>query len=397
MPLPTLACTIDSTGIHAPTFDEILQSLIESFQAIYGSDVYLGADSQDGEWLAILARAFDDHNQADIAVWNATRPSFAVGAGLSSLVAINGIVRQVPSNSVADGSVIGVAGTTITNGVVIDLNGNKWDLPETVVIPEAGTITVSVVAQDAGAIVAPAGTINVIGTPVSGWQFFQSTTDALSGTAVETDAALRRRQTTSAALTGLSNLDGLLASLEAIDTVTRTKVYENNTGGVDANGLVAHSIAVVIEGGNVLDIATTIGQKKAPGCDLNGDVVQSYTDPLTGISYDGAPGNPPAIKFYRLTETPIMVTINLDALDGWNDDVEAEIQQAVADYINGLAIGQKVAYSRVYVPAQLFGTGNASAFQVTNLLVNGSNADIVVPFKNVAAMEVTDVSIVVNP
>ena len=42
--LTTLAATVSSTGISAPTMDQILTSLQSSFQSIYGSDVYLGPD-----------------------------------------------------------------------------------------------------------------------------------------------------------------------------------------------------------------------------------------------------------------------------------------------------------------------------------------------------------------
>ncbi len=395
MTLSTLACTIDATGISAPTFDEILSDLQDQVRAIYGSDVAITPDTKDGQFLAVVAQSISDSNQAMINLYNSLRPSFAQGAALSSLVKINNIFRQTPSNSAADGDVIGVSGTTITNGVVEDQNGNKWNLPETVVIPDAGTISVTVTAQEAGAISAPAGSITKIATPTIGWQFFQSTTDALPGSPVESDAALRRRQASSAASAATANLDALLGALQALDGVTRVKLYENFTDIVDGNGLVAHSIAVVIEGGNDLDIATTIGQKKAPGCNLNGTTTQSYTDPLTGISYDG--GALPAIKFYRLQYTPITVQINVNALDGWSSTIQAEIQQAVSDYINGLDIGDDIFFTRVYLPALLSGSSDSLTYEITNLLINGAGVDVVIPFDHVAQMAVSDVNVVVNP
>ncbi len=46
--LTTIAPTIDGTGVHVPTFEQILQYFQNGFQQIYGSDIYLENDSQDG-------------------------------------------------------------------------------------------------------------------------------------------------------------------------------------------------------------------------------------------------------------------------------------------------------------------------------------------------------------
>ena len=77
-PLATLACTIGSTGISAPAYSDIVASLQASFQLIYGADSYLGPDSQDGQMLAIYAKAQDDTNQAQIAVYNSFSPARAI-------------------------------------------------------------------------------------------------------------------------------------------------------------------------------------------------------------------------------------------------------------------------------------------------------------------------------
>src|SRR4051794_209612 len=110
--------TIDASGISAPTYAEILTSLQDSMRSIYGDDIYIEADSQDGQFLAILALAIKTANDASIDVYNSFRPGFAQGGGLSSVVKINGLKRLVPSNSSVVLTLIGQAGTIITNGFV---------------------------------------------------------------------------------------------------------------------------------------------------------------------------------------------------------------------------------------------------------------------------------------
>lgn len=392
MSLSTLGPTISPTGISAPTYAEILQQLQDDFHSIFGSDAYIEPDSQDGQLLAVMAQAIHDCNQQIIAVYQSFSPTFAQGVGLSSLVKINGLRRLIPTNSTADGLVVGVAGTIINNGSVRDANGNIWTLPTTVVIPGGGEIEVTVTAQQAGAITAPLGTINQIASPTLGWQSFVSTTDAVAGAPLETDAALRARQAASTALPSVTPLAGLISALANLTGVTRVAVYENDTNGPDSNGLVAHSIAVVIEGGTDVDIATTIGQKKTPGAATNGSTTVAYVDPITGIHYN--------INFYHLAYTPITVEISLDALTGWNSNIESEIQTTIGAYVNGLGIGQAVQISRMWLPAYLNGSApDNQQYHITSLTINLGGVDVPIAFDHAAQMldSSTAVVITINP
>src|SRR5260363_318444 len=82
----TLSVTIDATGIHAPSYADVLNALKAQYRAIYGPDVYLENDSQDGQWLAVLAKCIHDANSAAISVYHAFSPATAQGMGLSRMV-----------------------------------------------------------------------------------------------------------------------------------------------------------------------------------------------------------------------------------------------------------------------------------------------------------------------
>lgn len=389
MPLTTLAAQVTAAGISAPTYDQIKQSLEESFQAIYGSDIYIAPDSQDGQLIAVFAQAIFDCNQQLIAVYNSFRPSFARDAGLSSVVKINGIQRKAASFSTAVGNVVGVNGTLITNGVVQDNNGNKWNLPPSVTIPGAGTISVTVTAVEAGALAVPAGGINKIATPTFGWQSFLSTSDSVAGQPVESDAALRKRQTTAAGLPSTTPLGGVLAALAALDGVTRVRVYENDSNSTNADGIPARNISVVIEGGDILAIATTIGQKKTPGPSTYGTTTQSYTDPITSINYN--------INFFVLAEQGVTVEVTLQPGVGYNTTIGVAIQQAVSDYVNGLGIGTDVQISRVWAPAYLNGSADALKYEIIILTINGAGIDVPIAFNKAASCDPSNVILTVLP
>ena len=77
------------------------------------------------QFLGIVAAAINDSNAAAVAVYNSFSPATAQGNGLSSVVKINGITRLVASNSTVDLTVVGIAGTTITNGQASDSSGSS--------------------------------------------------------------------------------------------------------------------------------------------------------------------------------------------------------------------------------------------------------------------------------
>lgn len=390
-PLATLGPTISSTGISIPSYTDIYLSLVAKFQQIYGSDIYVSADSQDGQWLAILAKAINDSNQAAVSVFMSFSPTYAQGNQLSSLVKINGIARNVSGYSTADGYVVGEVGRTITAGIVEDTVGNLWNLPASVTIPPAGQILVTITAQQPGAIGAAAGTITQIYNPQLGWQAFYSTTDASVGAPVESDAELRIRQTQSTALGSLTVLDGIVGAVANLTGVTQVKAYENDTNLTDVDGLPPHSIALVVEGGTASDIATAIMIKKTPGAYTYGSTVVPVTDSL-GLTHD--------IRFFVPSQEDIAVEISIHAFAGYSSSIAEAIKTAVAEYISSLPIGQDVLITKLYIPAQLNSIAASSTFEIVTLtagLVGDplTTTDVTIPFNGVAKCLTTNVTVLV--
>ena len=392
-PLATLAPTISSSGITAPAYSDILASLIATAQTIFGSDVYLAPDSQDGQLLAIVAKAIDDSNQTLIAIYNGFRPSFAQGTSLSSLVRINGMQRGIATNSTSTGNVVGIAGTVINSGLVQDLNNNQWSLPTQVIIPTGGSISVTVTCTTVGSITAPAGTINTIVNPQYGWQSFVSTVDASPGQPIETDAALRLRQQYSTSMPAQTPLAALKAAMGNISGVTEVAIYENYTDITNSNGLPPHSICVVVQGGNAQLIAQTIGQRKTPGANTFGSTTQLYSDPVTGINY--------SINFSFLQFTNIGVNVTGHALAGYSSNVAMEIQNAVAGFIDSIPIGSSVQWSRLF--PIIYGVVDQATFEITSITVGPlggplGTTDVSIAFDHQAHVNnsVTDVVISIS-
>jgi len=383
IPIPV----INNAGISGPAYNDILTALTQIFQSIYGNDIIVTPDSQDGQWLAVLALGYFDYGQLLIAVFNSMSPQFAQGAQLSSLVKINGLARLIPSNSTAVVTIVGQAGSVITGGVAQDQAGNLWDLPPTVTIPGGGSISVTVTAEQVGAIVAPANTITNIFTPTLGWQSVTNPAAAVVGSPVEADAVLRQRQSISTGQPAQTPVQAIIAAVANLPGVGRARIYENPTNATDSNGIPAHSISVVVQGGNLTQIAQTIEQKKSPGTGTFGTTIIVVNDP-GGLSV--------AINFYQLTFVQIWVNITIVRQPTFLAATATAIINNIVNFINNLPIGQAVVYNWLLSIAQAADTVPGLTYAVTVLQVGTAPSptgviDVPIPFNQAATTVVANI------
>ncbi len=388
-----LSATVTAQGISAPAYQTILTAITGYFQQIYGTDAYLDPDSKDGQVVALVALAIHDANNTAIQVYNSFSPSTAMSDALSRNVKINGIGRNGETRSVVDLLCIGTTGQTITNGSVRDANNIIWNLPASVTIQPGGQVIATATCATPGAVAAMPGTINQINTPTRGWTSVTNPSAATVGAAVEQDSALRIRQSQSVALPSLTPFAALDGAIANVAGVTRHKLYENDTGSQDANGLPPHSVAAIVDGGDVTAVAQTIRGKKGQGVSTFGS---------TSVVVPDFWGNPHTIYFFRPSPVPVFVAITLKVFSGYTTQVGNDIKTAIAAYINSLSIGDDVLLSRVYSPANLgVMSGGESRYYDINSLQIGRTvagvaaANIVTAYNEAVTCSVDNIAITV--
>lgn len=385
-----IACTVTDTGITAPTYDVVLAWYQTQYRSIYGSDIVLDNSTQDGQWIAIQAQAMNVCNQAMITVFNSFSPAKAQGAALSSNVKINGITRDPATNSTCDAVISGDVGTVITNGTVQDtVNRNTWNLPATVTIPQSGSITVTATCSTPGPISGAINTLTIIGTPTDGWTGVYNATAAAIGQPMQTDASLRIRQASSTMLPSVAIMDGIVGGILSIPGVSACVGYENDTNTTDSNGIPAHGISLVVEGGDAQKIATLIANKKTMGSPTYGTATETVTDRA---------GNTRIINFFRPEETTVYVSISLKALSGYTNAIGTAAAQAVADYIAGLSIGDVIYTTRLYKYATLDSNAGGLTYDILDIQIGTtagslSGGNITLPFNARAVCTVSDVTV----
>lgn len=356
-------CYIDATGYHYADYPTVLQYFKDKYKGIYGADTYLEADSQDGQELAVRAKAAFDMMAQGAATYNSYSPKTAQGVGLARNVKINGITKQISTKSTVVVTCVGVAGTVLTNCIAQDTLGQKWNIPLTT-IPGPGTVDVIATAQLSGSISAAPNTVTTIFTPTLGWQSVNNAAAATVGVPIETDGQLRIRQTQSTALPSLTVFDGTIGAVENVLGVTAARGYENNTGSTDGNGIPQHSIAMVAAGGSNSDIAAAIQIHKTPGCNTYGS---------TSVPTVDSKGVPITINFSRPTGVKITGALTLSENAGWSTDYVPLIKAAFAAFVTQIGIGNNAILTKFFIPCYLIGTPAFGTFNIVTLLI-GKNA-----------------------
>lgn len=281
--------SLGATGLAIKTLPEIVSDLETALRNIYGSDINLDQNSPDGQLVNIFAQAAIDIRELAQQIYNGFNPDAAVGRILDERVALNNIERQGGTYTITPIELV-TDRTVNLQGLDADFNdpdgtgftiqddaGNKFILIDSVTLT-AGTNTVNFRAKNIGAVETTTGTITNPVTIVLGVTSINNPSAALqTGSNEETDAELRIRRQKSVAIASTGYLNGLLASVLNLDGVTDAVLYENVTNSVDADGIPAHGIWLVAEGGANTDIADEIYAKKSYGANMKGDTEVDIT------------------------------------------------------------------------------------------------------------------------
>lgn len=322
---------IDAEGLQVKTLTEITADLQAALRAIYGADINLDQNSPDGQLVGIMAQVGVDLRELAVQINNSFNPDRAVGRLLDERVVINNIQRNGGTYTIQEVDIT-VDRTVTLQGLdanfndpdgsgytVQDDSGNQFILIDTDTLT-AGTHSLNFRAKQIGRVETTIGTIVNPVTIILGVTAINNPTSALEvGQAEETDAQLRLRRQQSVALSSTGYLNGLLGAVLDLDGVTDAQLYENYGDSVDADGIPAHGIWLIAEGGANADIGNTIYARKSYGANMKGDVTYGIVTP-SGSLFNAKFDRPDAvdlhIRFDIQRTTPLFV-FDTDSIKEW--------------------------------------------------------------------------------
>ncbi len=261
-------------GLLIKSFDVIKAELTLSYQAEFGDDVNVDPlTSWDGKTINIYSEREASVWQVLQAVHDSAYPDSADGINLDGASSLTGTDRLAVTFSTVPVTITGTPGSFGAAGRLFEVEGTgeRFQTNVDATIGGGGTIDVVCTAQNSGAVQANAGLLNIIVTPVTGWDSILNSSDADVGSPIESDAALRLRRQQDLQNIGAAAVNAIRARLiNDISGVTDAFVFENEDIDPDVNGRPPKSIHCVVLGGVDNDIAQKIFDVKSGGIETAG-------------------------------------------------------------------------------------------------------------------------------
>lgn len=410
------------TGFEIKTYEEILADIHAALRAAFGTSIDLSDSSVLGQIAAIVAERYAELWEVGQATYSAFDPDQAEGAALEAVCAITGTTREEDTPSTVVLTLTGTPGTALSIGdqvsettagkrfaldnafvlsaatawaittayVVGDLRTNSGNIYRCTVSGTSagaggpsGTGTAIVdntvtwrflgvgtglatlqpaTATEDGPNAAVAYTVTVIETPVAGWSGVTNIEDAVPGTILETDPALRVRREDDLSTSEGGPLAAVYDRLSRVTGVTSVTIFQN-TSDVTVDGIPPHQVEALVEGGDDQAIFQALFDSVGAGIGTHGTEVGTVTfSPDGGVTTFGY-----QVKFSR--PTIIDVYAELDVTydpDTFPADGEDQIIAAIVARGDARGIGYDAKASMA----------SAAAWSITGVLdVTASDVD----------------------
>lgn len=334
---------VNDQGYLRPTYDEILEDRIALAQELFGQDIDTSDASTLGKFIRLSVQDLADAYEAQEIIYYSRFPHTATGQSLDRLMPFAGITRNsatpaehvivftgTPGYEVPVGFLVGTTGDEeffLVNPVVLDENGEGTGVVNCTELGEVGNVAL--------------GTITEIVNPSVDVSEILHTGIAAIGKEVESDVELRKRFDLAIQGSGSGTAAAIRGAVMRINGVVDCLIVQNNTNQTDVDGRPPHSFEVYVYAPEELNqkIAETIFSKKPLGISTVGDISVEVKD---------VSGNSQTISFSHVSQNVLFIkaTIAVDA--DFETDGKEKIQNALANYINGLSAGDDVIFTSLY-------------------------------------------------
>lgn len=325
---------ISSTGLTLKNYSQVKEEIQDDLTAIYAKDgepINFGSETQDGQFVNILAQLFSDNRELIREVYNSFNPDNCSGTVQDTRYALNYIERKQGSFTIQNIEVVVNQTVTLqgldanynninaTSYTVSDDSGQLWFLIDTITLTP-GTYSLPFRSQNYGVYIP---TINTITNQVTIVIGVVSVTNSIAPTTLgenqETDAEFKIRRTRSTSSHGQNNLDALQAAILNLEGVTDCYIHNNPDNTTDNTGTAANTVWVIVEGGANSDIGALIYQYSC-GKLTRGDISVNMIS-LSGETFP--------TSFDRANPIPLYIKFDYESLNA----VGTDFIEALKNYI----------------------------------------------------------------
>lgn len=380
------------------TAEQIIQEIQQVFVNVLGNPS-LSPSGILGQLIEQLAQiGIDVENTRAVLQSNIYDPAFASGKYLDGLCAFHQITRLPATPSQVYCKVTGNPGTFIPRGsIILNTLGNRFIADMQGTINQGGFTGILFISEENGPIPCDANTVNRILTKITGWDSVTNLTNGTLGSNEETDTALRKRRQLSLNLNSSGTMRSIISSLENNQNVRDYNIKENNTEVdiiIDSITIPPSSIYLCadVDNQHYQDIASILSFKKSGGCNMVGNITQTYIDPLY-------PWQIYTVKFdvANIIQTYISITV---INDNFTAETITSIKQAIYNNFYGLdgsspvKMGESFYATRFSAPVNKLGI-----YKITTLTIgtnpNPTGASITTAINEVAKLNLNNIVVTV--
>ena len=245
-------------------------------------------------------------------------------------------VRNKAINGHATIKIEGVPFTTIEAGFKVSDGKLNYVLEKPISLNKLGEASATFVNELVTNETSLSGTINQIITPLLGIERVTNENASIAGILRENDTYFFMRCMQYGSLLVNGTFKSILANIAQLNGVIKISGYENYTNEeVVYKGTTfdAHSIGIVVLGGDDFDIAKKISETKPTGVGLMGDIsIEVPTFGIEKLTY----------KFFRTKDVKIRLSIDVKLNLQSPQNYEETIKNALNEYIPTLEIGSTI-------------------------------------------------------
>lgn len=260
---------------------ELLEAAVQ--EALPGIDLSEGPEAQ---LIGILSEELAIVWETLQAVYGAAYPDSATGILLDMVAALTGTVRRAATPSRVTVTLTLEDGATVPAGSILAVAAApdaQFRTTEDVSNSSGVSAPFDVVCEsiETGPVAAPAGTLTVIVTPVSGWTAATNVSDAVLGLPIATDEELREQRLIELAGLGQNTYAAIRAAVARVDDVQEVAIYGNETLSTDSEGRPGKTFEVVVWDDGAADddeIAQAIYDRKPSGIASHGGTSGTAAD-----------------------------------------------------------------------------------------------------------------------
>ena len=333
-------------GFVAPTYEEVLDSVMDDFQQRFGTDIVLTSNSNFGIIARLIAWRETLLIQELQKTYYSAYISTATESSLDRLGANLDLPRKVATPSFANIEIKTEEEYLIQAGEQFETaDGVLFDLIKDVVTSKNpdGTYTGigTVQSVDTGAYnnVLP-NTITIMYNPDENVVSVTNPEKAAGGQDYEDDATYRARLIMENVAKPGPSAAGIKSALMNLSGVRQVNVVENPNAEANQYGDPPYSVHIYVLGGKEQDIAQCLVDNVAAGITMAG---------TKQITAPDNTGTPQTVSFDFAKDKPIYATVQIRTNEEWNaDEGVQDVKQAIADYVNNLLMGQEVYLTKIY-------------------------------------------------